>query len=262
MAERLEAIKDKVQSYGGDFLYVGVPGQSSVFMDQYPIYLDNKKDYFLENEREFFRLLKEKNVDYINMNDFFKEKNPEDYYYKTDHHFNFLGSIESCQSILNAFNMKTNIKEDLDIIEIETPMSGSRNRQVYYLYPSTERLSYGVFKEEVPYEKYVNGNRDDKLYYFTEEAPTYNIYMNGDQGEILIKTNRTEKESLLIVGDSFTNTMEPILYYYFDTTYILDFRHYKEMDLSEYIEIHKPDRVIYVRDDLNYGNLEGNGQIK
>jgi hypothetical protein len=34
------------------------------------------------------------------------------------------------------------------------------------------------------------------------------------------------------------------------------------MSLYEYIDEYNPDVVVMVRDDLNYGNLEGNGSFK
>ena len=59
----------------------------------------------------------------------------------------------------------------------------------------------------------------------------------------------------------FTNAMEPLLYYHFNETRILDLRHYKDKSLYDYIKEHKPDIVLMIRDDLNYGTLEGNGKF-
>ena len=264
MIDKLKLLDQTTKDYGGEFMFVGVPSQSSFFEDKYLDYMKPPKDYFKENEKRFFGGLDKEGIGYTNMYDVFMEDYNPDYYFKTDHHFSFLGAFRTYQEIIKNLDMNPLRLDEMNFKTLDKPILGSRNRQIYFLKDTNERMQIGYPKEEIEYKKTTNGEDSPKLYFVDQdERPNYGeVYMGGDKSEIVIETDRPELKSVLIFGDSFTNALEPLLYYHFDETRILDLRHFKEMDISEYIKDHKPDIVLMVRDDLNYGNLEGNGKIK
>lgn len=270
MTENMKDLQNHIKSNGGEFYFVGLPGQSSFFRSRYQNYFENKEGYFVENENKMFNNLEKNNINYINMNEVFKKDQDNENYLKTDHHFSFKGSYKTYVEIIDRLRNDLGLDigkpldiEELDIVTLDKPILGSRNRQLYFLHPTDEKVSIAYPRTPIDYEKYTNGVLNPKLYYINnDENPSYNIYMGGDQKEIIIDTNRENLPNLLIFGDSFTNALEPLLYYHFNETRILDLRHYKEMNLYEYIDLHKPTVVLMIRDDLNYGNPEGNGKFQ
>ncbi|MBU5313048.1 hypothetical protein KQI38_13475 [Tissierella carlieri] len=270
MTENMKNLQNHIKANGGEFYFVGLPGQSSFFKSRYQNYFENKEGYFVENENKMFNNLEKNNINYINMNEVFKKDQNNENYLKTDHHFSFKGSYRTYVEIIDRLRNDLGLDigkpldiEELDIVTLDKPILGSRNRQLYFLHPTDEKVSIAYPRTPIDYEKYTNGVLDPKLYYINnDENPSYNIYMGGDQKEIIIDTNREDLPNLLIFGDSFTNALEPLLYYHFNETRILDLRHYKEMNLYEYIGLHKPTVVLMIRDDLNYGNPEGNGKFQ
>lgn len=270
MIQNLKNLKEHIKDNGGEFIFVGLPGQSSYFSNRYQNYFQNMDDYFNQNEKEMFQGLEKEKIKYINMNNVFNQESDDKYYLKTDHHFSYLGAYKTYVEIISKVKEEINqkISEPMELSQwnittLEEPVLGSRNRQIYFLQDTDEKISIAYPKEAVEYEKKVNGVVDNQLYYINEgERPSYGVYMGGDHAEVIIDTNRGDLPNLLIFGDSFTNALEPLLFYHFNQTRILDLRHYKEMDLYEYIDKHKPDVVIMVRDDLNYGNMDGNGKFR
>lgn len=270
MTENMKNLENHIKLNGGSFYFVGLPGQSSFFRSRYEYYFENKEEYFIQNETKMFNNLEKNNISYINMNEVFKKDQNNENYLKTDHHFSFKGSYRTYIEIINRLRSDLNLNisaplgiEELDIITLEKPILGSRNRQLYFLHPTDEKISIAYTRTPVDYEKYTDGVLDSRLYYIKDnENPSYSVYMGGDHKEIIIDTLREDLPNLLIFGDSFTNALEPLLYYHFNETRILDLRHYNEMNLYDYIDLHKPTVVIMVRDDLNYGNLQGNGKFK
>ncbi len=270
MTGNMKELQDHIKANGGEFYFIGLPGQSSFFRSRYQNYFENKEEYFVQNETRMFNNLEKNNINYINMNEVFKKEQDNENYLKTDHHFSFKVSYRTYVEIINRLknDLDLNIRnplslEELDILTLDKPILGSRNRQLYFLQLTDEKVSIAYPKTPIDYEKYTDGVLDPRLYYINDnENPSYNIYMGGDHKEIIIDTNRDELPNLLIFGDSFTNALEPLLYYHFNQTRILDLRHYKEMNLYEYIDLHKPTVVLMIRDDLNYGNLQGNGKFK
>ena len=85
--------------------------------------------------------------------------------------------------------------------------------------------------------------------------------MGGDIGETIVKTNRPELPKILIVGDSFTNALEPLAIFDFDEMRSLDYRHFDGAALSDYIRAYRPDYVLLLRDDVSCLNQTGNGAI-
>jgi hypothetical protein len=272
MAEQLRLLQDNITQYGGNFYFVGVPSQASYHRTEYPIHLRNYIDLMDRTEKLMFDNLDQLGVSYINMNKVFKKEPTGEYYYKTDHHYNFEGAYTTYFEIIKSIGEKTeyNIqppleKAEMDIVTLPNPFGGSRNRQIYYMSATQEQIKIAYPKDKVSYEKYTNGKADDKLYYLKEnktEMINYTVYMGGDWAETVIKTNNNNLPNVLVFGDSFTNAIEPLLYTHFNETRVLDLRYYNKMSLYEYIDKYKPDVVLMVRDDLNYGNFEGNGSFK
>ena len=89
----------------------------------------------------------------------------------------------------------------------------------------------------------------------------YTDYMGGDIGETIVRTNRPGLPKILIVGDSFTNALEPLAVVDFDEMRSLDYRHFDGAALSDYIRAYRPDYVLILRDDVSCLNRTGNGAI-
>jgi len=84
--------------------------------------------------------------------------------------------------------------------------------------------------------------------------------MGGDLSVSRIDTGRKELPDILIYGDSFTNALECVLWYSFDTMYSYDFRYYTGYTLDELIRKYQPDVVVCVRDYQQLLLETGNGK--
>ena len=91
------------------------------------------------------------------------------------------------------------------------------------------------------------------------EWVTYDFFMGGDIAHTVIDTHRDDLPNILIYGDSYTNAIETIAYVDFNEMHSLDFRHYSELTLREYIAQYQPDYVICVRDYESLLDPYGNG---
>jgi hypothetical protein len=272
MAKQLKELQNKLDQTGGKVYFVGVPSQASYHRTDYPNHLQNKSQLMNKTEKLMFGKLDQLGVPYINMNDVFHRTQGVEYYYKTDHHYNFEGAYATYYEIIKTIQQKDNYKinapfekTDLDIVTLSNPFGGSRNRQVYYMFPTKEQIKIAYPKNKILYEKFNNGKPDNRLYYLSKNESAlinYSVYMGGDWAETVIRTNNNKLPNLLIFGDSFSNAIEPLIYTHFNETRILDLRYYNKMSLYEYVDEYNPDIVLMVRDDLNYGSLEGNGDFK
>ncbi|MBQ1411350.1 MAG: hypothetical protein IIY94_08760 [Oscillospiraceae bacterium] len=270
--ERLEPIRQAVEAYGGHLLYYGIEGQSVVFRDGYPPYLHTHVDYYENCAAAFRAALAEAGFSTLYAHDVFTADggSPKRYYARVDHHYNFLGAYKSYEAIClwcreQGMEIPIVEQERLQIHPSEAPFYGAYSRKLYGLSPIEEPLL--IFDASVlpSYQRWDNGEQTDApLLQLPEEgAPIYYAaYMGGDMGETVIQTDRPELPSILIVGDSYTNPVEALCVGSFNEIRSLDFRHYDQMTLTEYLESYPADLVLILRDSLNYVIPGGNGDLK
>ncbi len=266
--EGLKRLSDSATKAGSKLVFVGIPEQSSIFRDKYPERFNNNSDYINQSRDAYFEILRENNIEILDMGEIFAELPYEEYYSLTDHHFNLKGAFVTYNAMIDLVteDVPRLSESDITFKEFENVFYGSRNRKIYNAIDSSEKLMYYEIEKVVEYTRENNGEMGQtRVFTMPQDATTpvtYDVYMGGDMGETVIRTNREELPNVLIFGDSFTNPIETFLYHSFNEMRSLDFRHYDEMTITEYIETYKPDYIFYVRDDLSYfldnpnGNLE------
>lgn len=267
MAQELDMLQE-LDSYcaqkGIEFLYVGIPEQSNAFRDRYPFYLNNSSYRDDTMRTDFMAGVEARGIDHLWMAQYLSA-DYDKYYSKTDHHYNLYGAYETYLRImayLNANGVVAPVTTDLTITPVDTDFLGSRNRKLLGLFETDDQLYTGTLAEPVPFTRTDNGKPVEATVYSEANRNVYAYYMGGDIAETIIQTNRPELPDVLVVGDSFTNALESILYTSFDEMRSLDYRYYTAMSIYDYLENWQPDAIIYVRDDLSYISTDGNGDLQ
>ncbi|PWL48489.1 MAG: hypothetical protein DBY36_09065, partial [Clostridiales bacterium] len=139
MADRLALLSEAVASYGGTFLYVGVPTQMTVFADEYPSYLYSGAELRAEAAAAFSAALAERDIAFLDMAQVFDENGgAKTYYMSTDHHYTLKGAFLVYQTLCErltsmGYVIPTLTENDLLFSAVEAPFLGSRSRALYYL---------------------------------------------------------------------------------------------------------------------------------
>lgn len=271
IADGLENLDGHIRTNGGVFLYAGFPEQRVYFEKMFPADLNNHAAEAAVADAVFADALTDRGVDFLDMRQVYEGLgHPATFYSAVDHHYNYYGAYAGYRAIMDALaaqglDLPVLTEEDLDFRELPNPYIGSRNRKLYNLWSNSDRAIVGIQKNPVAFTRTDNGQPSDKPLFVIQEDPllptTYNLYMGGDFGETVLETNRGELPDALIFGDSFTNALETLLYASFDTTRILDLRHYTEMSLKDYISAYQPDIVLCIQNDTFYYNTTGNGNV-
>ena len=270
MAGQLGELRDVVESYGGKFYYVAVPGQYTYFEETHPDFLNNRATYTDLEIHAFQQAMEEQGVTLIEMGEILAQQgNPPEYYSTVDYHYTFGGAYATYLAILERINQDfdhslTVLDEDSLVREtLPNPYLGSRARKVFGLWETDEKLEIGLPSQPIPFARTDNGQEVPATVYTlpgndTDEV-AYAAYMGGDIAETVIDTGRDELPSLLIYGDSFTNPVEGLMYYSFDEMRTVDLRHYKDMTLADYIALYQPDVVVGIRDYESLLSTDYNG---
>ena len=98
------------------------------------------------------------------------------------------------------------------------------------------------------FEVYIRDDEEtsDSLY-FTDnlsKKDKYVTFLNGNHGEVHIKSNANTGRTLLMFKDSYSHALAPLLASHFDEIVLLDLRYYKA-PLKQFIEEYQPTDVMY-----------------
>lgn len=267
--ERLLPIQAAVEARGGRFLYLEAEGYPSVYRDEFPSLLRPTVDYYRSRAAAFEAAAAAKGLPLLRLRDVLEPKGGcKNFYYRVDHHPTLYGAYESYLALCGWCRdrgLELPVPEDPGIYPVDAEFLGSYSRKLYGLSPLTGVFYSFDLSLIPPYTRWDDGVRTDApLVICRPEEGTvrYDAYMGGDKAETVIRTNRPELPSILIVGDSFTNPVEAFCVYSFNEVRSLDFRYYSKKTLTQYLADYPADVVVILRDSVNSTIPEGNGDLR
>lgn len=269
-ADNIAAARDTTEAAGGEYFFVMVPCQYVSYEEEYPDYLDNRAELTKTASAYLKEALADRNVNVIDAGETLLEPEVRDEAAsRVDNHYTMKGAYLTYRLIMDAINAAAeepvDVMEDYIYSELPNGYLGSRSRKLFGLSGVREALGMIDPVDEIPFRRY-NWSEDNEVPATVWSLPsdpreewTYGLYMGGDIGYTRIDTERPEKPTILIYGDSFTNAVECLMWYGFDEMHSLDFRMYDKMTLSGFIEELKPDYVVFIRDYEQLAAAGGNG---
>ncbi|MCR4620832.1 MAG: hypothetical protein K5663_01985 [Clostridiales bacterium] len=158
------------------------------------------------------------------------------YFYTTDHHWNYLGAY---QGYVDIVRMLKGEEEELlvpkELVTLPALYDGAYSRKNQKAF-SKEYFALYRYNRYPEYTSYVNNKKkayDHIKNYLSgriNKEPLVNHYATcygGDNGLILFKNNHPSgKGTLLILGDSMSNAVKTLLIEHYDTIVYVDLRHY------------------------------------
>ena len=95
------------------------------------------------------------------------------------------------------------------------------------------------------------GNQDAYFDGSCRDPLQYSSFYGGDAGELHITTGRTDRDNLLLIGESYDNAIVKLLASHFHNTYAVDLRYYsvqmgKNFHLASYLAEHDIQKVLLI----------------
>jgi len=178
-------------------------------------------------------------------------------FYRTDHHWNQEGSYRGYIQLLDLLGINEKAIEKGEKIKLSGSFAGSKTQSPGV---SSFKEDFYAYKLSYPEMTITQNGEETKDFgmqseYFEKKADlphvTYGNFYGGDMGEIIFDTGNTEKDSILIVGESYDNAILKLLASHFYKTYSIDMRFYnaymgKDFNISEYVKQHSIDKVLLI----------------
>lgn len=165
-------------------------------------------------------------------------------WYRTDHHWTALGAYECYASLMEQFGGTPISVSALRRETVSEVFRGSCYSKFGYLGIDSEPSFLLRYEGDEGYDVvYHESGRTAQGFYSAENADGYEVFFGGNYGHISIKREEDiERENLLLIKDSFANSVVPFLAAHYDIE-IYDLRYFTG-SIGEEIDRIKPDRIL------------------
>ena len=167
------------------------------------------------------------------------------YFYKTDHHWNYRGSYEGYKAVIRMMLGEDEpLLEPVETVEFPVNFNGSFNKQMKR---KNSDEPFTVYRFNYPEMSVKINGKTSKTYGMQEKyfqgkinkQPLTNHYegvYGGDEGLVEFCTGDDSKENVIIFSNSFSNALDMLVASHFNHTYFIDMRHYKD-DMGEKLDL-------------------------
>lgn len=165
----------------------------------------------------------------------------EGLYYKTDHHWTTLGAYQGYRVFCEEMGLEPVDRKELTVQTAAEDFKGTLySKSGDYTRPGEAITIYTNPADRLTVEYRDTGEKTDSLYNldYAQQKDKYSLFLNNLHSlvEITNDTAQTDRE-LVLIKDSYANSMVPFLVRHFKKIYVFDTRYYKEGP-SEFIKEH------------------------
>lgn len=169
-------------------------------------------------------------------------------FYRTDHHWTSLGAYYGLSALAESMGLPCPALDsytDRHVVSEEFYGTTWSSSGFSWVDPDTMEIFVNA-PESLKVTSYPQGSPvEGKLYDFSflEKKDKYSMFMGGNCPMHVIETGNEDKPSLLILRDSYTDSLIPFLLDDFSEIHVLDLRYYRA-SLKAYIEQNNFDNVL------------------
>ena len=171
----------------------------------------------------------------------------EEIFYRTDHHWTSLGAFYGANAVLSTLGKEPLQKEEFTPETASDSFYGTLYSQSGIHWVKPDAMEYWVKDQGLTITSWRTGQPVESPLYdrtYLEKKDKYSSFLGGNQPLCVLKNNGLEDEGkVLIVRDSYTDSLAPFLAQRFSEVHLMDFRQYRG-SLSQYVEENEIDDVL------------------
>ncbi len=176
----------------------------------------------------------------------FKNHSDELIYYKTDHHWTSKGAFYAYKKYLNFIGDSPLKQEDFLIENVSDEFFGTSYRKANFYLGKPDTITKYEAKNPVELEiKFNNIDKFEKLYddSFLDKTDKYSYFLGGDKAIVEINTSIKNDKTIVVLKDSYANSMIPFLVNNYEHIIMLDTRYFNA-SVSQFINERDVDEVL------------------
>lgn len=225
-----------------------VPTKISIYENKLP------KNIKINNQQKLIREIYSKldtNINKIELYDsFIKERDEQQLYYKTDHHWTSYGAYLAYSQFQNNYIDINKLTKK----ELTNSFKGSTYSKVVDYKTKNERIDIYEYKDYDIEVNYVLSKKQTNTLYnldYLNKKDKYALFLDNNHPLITIKNKDIKAGNILIIKDSYANSFIPFLVNHYRKIHVIDPRYYKK-SITTYIKENNIENILVL---YNVGTL-------
>ena len=199
------------------------------------------------------RRLVQGSMEWVDVYDEFRAaEDPEELYYRTDHHWTSEGAYRAYCKLVRAWGGVPAPQERFAVEQVTDFYGTSYAKSGLWMTPPDTMELWGDPKLQVRTEVY-DANRpaavqQDGLFFraYLQQPDKYAVFLSGNHARVHIETNAPDHRRLLVIKDSYAHALAPFLAEEFREIDLIDLRYFKRETVSEWLREHPADEILFV----------------
>lgn len=188
-------------------------------------------------------------INFVDIYDKLYSHKDEYIYYKTDHHWTSRGAYLAYEELMEDMGIVPHKEDYFNIEKVTDDFYGSLySKSGFRNIDPDSIVLYRPKKAEKYKVEYLEEERvSDSIYNMEglDEKDKYTVFLGGNHPLIKISTEINNDKKLLILKDSYANSMIPFLIGHFNEIYIVDPRYYKD-DIDVLVEDNGINKLLFL----------------
>lgn len=174
---------------------------------------------------------------YYDTYSFLWDHREEDIYYRTDHHWTTLGAYYGYEALMDNLGMEATPLDSYTPTVVTDEFYGTifSSSGVRWVKPDT--ITTYVPEDGITVESNFTGTMEEGRLYapeYLEKKDKYSYFLGGVQPLCVIRTEHADAPKLLIIRDSYSDSLAPFLTANFSEIHLIDLR-YNRTSINDYI---------------------------
>ncbi len=193
-------------------------------------------------------------VDTIDFFDGLEQHQEEEIFYKTDHHWTSLGAYYGANVILEHLQMEQVDFSSYESSVVSEEFYGTNYSKAGAWWSQPDEIRIYVPEQGKSVLSNFKGELEEgKLYDYSKlsEKNKYAFFLGGNQPLCIVSSAGVNDQKLLLIRDSYSDTLVPFLSERFGEIHLFDLR-YNRLSIKEYVKENDIDQVIVLYSFDNY----------
>ena len=178
----------------------------------------------------------------------------EDLYYRTDHHWTSLGAYYGYTALMDAMGLEAVPLDESQKVTVSEDFYGTlfSSSGVRWLPP--DHIDRYISDEGVTVTAYPNGTPEPGSLYvdsYLEVKDKYSSFLGGNKPLCVIETEHTDAPKVLVIRDSYADSLAPFLTQNFSEIHLFDPR-YNLTSVQDYVTQNEIDSVVVLYSISNF----------
>ena len=185
-----------------------------------------------------------------------EEHKEEDLYYRTDHHWTSLGAYYGANALLQAMGLEPLNLNDYRKTTVTQDFQGTIFSSSGVRWVRPDAIDTYVPGEGVKVTSYFTGSPVEGSLYvdsYLEVKDKYSYFLGGRQPLCVIETEHTQAPKVLVIRDSYADSLAPFLTERFSEIHLFDPRD-NLTSIKGYVADHGIDAVVVLYSFSNFAN--------